>query len=131
MIGFILNIPYTIFGLVVAMVSVPVQIKFRATPYAFVLKVKKFWWTVGSTKSIRAITIGHVVMLGPKLEDNDLEHELTHVEQCQKIPLIFPLLYFIELLLKGYKNNKYEIEAYQRAGNIYAGRQKVQAPKRN
>jgi|SRR3989338_6812230 len=122
MIGFILNIPYTILGLVVAMVSVPVLIKFRVTPYAFVLKVKKFWWTIFGLKHIRAITIGHVVILGPKLEDNDLEHELIHVEQCQKMPLIFPLLYFIELLWKGYKNNKYETEAYQRAGNIHTGR---------
>lgn len=65
------------------------------------------------------MAIGHVVLLGPRLEDKDLEHELVHVVQYQRMPLIHPVLYIVELIRKGYRNNKYEIEAYQKAGNIY------------
>ena len=72
-------------------------------------------------KHTRAMAFGHVVMLGPNLEDKDLEHELIHVEQHQRMPLIQPILYWIELIRKGPANNKYEDEAYRRAGNIYKG----------
>ncbi|HEY4486916.1 MAG TPA: hypothetical protein VJB70_04260 [Candidatus Paceibacterota bacterium] len=122
MIGFILNIPYTVVGFLVAVVSVPTQLELRTNPYVFVFNVRKFWWMVGGLKNIRAITIGHVVILGPKLEEGDLEHELIHVEQNQKRPLVQPVLYFIELLRKGYKNNRYEEEAYRRAGNMFKDR---------
>src|SRR3989338_7201315 len=122
MIGFILNIPYTVVGFLVAVVSVPTQLELRTNPYVFVFNVRKFWWMVGGFKNIRAITIGHVVILGPKLEEGDLEHELIHVEQNQKRPLVQPVLYFIELLRKGYKNNRYEEEAYRRAGNMFKDR---------
>lgn len=123
MIGFILNIPYTIVGLVVALVSIPTKkIGFKANPYAIVLNVKRFWWVFGYLKNARAMAIGHVVLLGPNVEDKDLEHELVHVEQHQRMPLIQPILYQIELMRKGYRKNKYEDEAYRRAGNVYKGK---------
>ena len=119
MISFILNLPYTLIGLLVALVSIPTDIKFRTKPHAFVLHVKKLWWAVGFMKGARAASMGHVVILGPNLEDKDLEHELVHVEQASLEPLIHPFLYYIELVRNGYRNNKYEVEAYQRAGNVY------------
>ena len=119
MIGFILNIPYTAIGLVVALVSLPTGVRFRTNPYAFILNVKKFWWTFGYRKYVRAMAIGHVVLLGPNLEDKDLEHELIHVRQHERAPLVQPILYYIELIRKGYRNNKYEDEAYREAGNVY------------
>lgn len=122
MIGFILNIPYTIVGLAVALMSIPTVVSFRKNPDAFVLKVKKFWWVFGYLKNVRAMAIGQIVLLGPDIKDKDLEHELVHVEQNQQRPFIQPILYCIELVLKGYRNNKYEDEAYRRAGNIYKGR---------
>jgi uncharacterized membrane protein len=111
MIGFILNIPFTVIGLLVALISIPTKISFRKNPYAFIVKVRKFWWAVGYMKNIRAGTIGNVVILGPNLADNDLEHELVHVEQHDRLPVIFPVLYYIELVRKGYRSNKYEEEA--------------------
>lgn len=119
MIGFILNIPYTAIGVLIAVASIPSSLRFVRNPYALVMKVKKFWWLVGYMKNARAMAIGHSVLLGPNFENGDLEHELVHVEQHQKMPLIHPILYYIELLRKGYRNNKYEIEAYSRAGNRY------------
>jgi len=119
MIGFILNIPYTVVGLIAALASIPMKISFRTSPYAIILNVKKFWWAVGYLKNARAMAIGHVVLLGSNLENKDLEHELVHVEQHQRIPIIQPVLYCIELIRRGYKDNKYEQEAYQMAGNTY------------
>lgn len=119
MIGFILNIPYTLAGLIMGLISIPKNISFRTNPYSFVMNVKKFWWTVGYMKNARAMAMGHVVLLGPNLDDKDLEHELVHVEQHQRMPLIQPILYYLELIRKGYRNNKYEDEAYRKAGNIY------------
>ena len=114
-----MNIPYTVIGLIVGLISIPGGINFKKSPYAFIVNVKNFWWVIGYMKNARAMTIGHVILLGPKLEDKDLEHELIHVEQHQRMPLIQPILYYIELIRKGYRNNKYEEEAYNKAGNIY------------
>lgn len=75
----------------------------------------------GYMKKARATAFGHVVLLGPNLEDKDLEHELIHVEQFEREPLIHPILYSVERMRKGYRNNKYEDQAYTRAGNVYKG----------
>jgi hypothetical protein len=119
MIGFILNIPYTIVAFGAVLLSLPTKLELRRRPRAFIFNVKKFWWTFGYMTNARAMAIGHVVMLGPNFLDKDLEHELIHVEQYQRMPLVFPILYHIELIRKGYRNNKYEDEAYRRAGNVY------------
>ena len=65
------------------------------------------------------MTVGHTIILNPRVEDKDLEHELVHVEQQLRAPLIQPFLYAYELMRVGYKDNKYEVEAYERAGNRY------------
>jgi hypothetical protein len=105
-----------------ALVSVPTSVRWHSRPYALVFTVKNFWWATGYMKNMRAAALGHVVMMGPNIEDKDLEHELIHVEQYQRMPVVQPLLYYVELFRKGYRNNKYEDEAYRRAGNIYKGK---------
>ena len=125
MIGFILNAPYTILGLLFALISVPKQISFTKKPYAVVVNIKHFWWLFGYLKGARAMVIGCVALLGPDILDKDLEHELVHVEQHQRMPLIQPFLYYLELKRKGYRNNKYEVEAYTRAGNTYKGKESI------
>jgi hypothetical protein len=119
MFGFILNLPYTVVGLIISLLSIPLRVVFRTNPYAFVFHVKNLWWAISYMRNARAVAIGHVVILGPNLEDKDLEHELIHVEQYQRMPIIQPILYYLELLRKGYRGSKYENEAYQRAGNVY------------
>jgi len=118
-VSFILNIPYTIIGLLISLISMPTELHAKSNPYTIIIHVKSFWWAFGYLKNARAMAIGHVVLLGQKLERNDLEHELIHIEQYQRMPLLHPILYYIELIRKGYKNNKYEIEAYSKAENIY------------
>jgi len=51
-------------------------------------------------KHARAMTIGHIILLGPKELKNDFEHELIHVKQCEKYPFIFPFLYGYEAMTK-------------------------------
>ncbi|MDB5266823.1 MAG: hypothetical protein JWN89_638 [Parcubacteria group bacterium] len=121
MISFILNLPWTILGVLAGIVSIPKKFQGNKNPFALVFTVKSFWWYTWQPKmrGARAMTIGHVVLLSPNILEHDLEHELIHVEQAVRIPLIHPVLYAIESFRKGYRENKYEKEAYGRAGNIY------------
>jgi hypothetical protein len=119
MISFVLNLPWTITGLIVGLISAPTKMKFNNRPRAFIWNVRSFWWAFGYMKNARAMTIGQVILLGPNLADKDFEHELVHVEQYEKAPLVHPILYYMELMRKGYRNNKYEQEAYSKAGNYY------------
>lgn len=122
MIAFVLNLPYTFAGLCLALVSIPVKITVHKNPFAFVITVRKSWWMVGYMKGGRAMAVGTVVLLGPHLEPNDLEHELVPIEQYQREPFIHPLLYYRERIKNEYRMNKYEDEAYRRAGNVYKGK---------
>ena len=119
MVGFIFNIPYTVVGLFLGIICLPESIAWEKEQDVIVLNVRSFWWAAGYLKGVRAMAIGHTVLLGSKIEHNDLKHELIHVRKYDQAPLIYPILYYIELVRKGYRNNKYEKEAYQVAGNIY------------
>lgn len=115
----ILNIPWTIVGLATAVLSVPTKVKIQSG--AIIFNVKSFWWlklfTYGRTP--RACANGNVILLGRKLDPNDLKHELVHVRQQMQYPFIYPFLYYYELFKKGYRNNRFEDEAYREAGNHY------------
>ncbi len=119
LLSFILNLPWILIGLFFSLISLPIEVSFIKNSYAIVLRVKSFWWAFGYLKNVRAMAIGHVVILGPNIEVGDLEHELIHVEQSERLPLIFPILYYLELMRNGYEKNKYEIEAYNGADNMY------------
>jgi len=123
-IAFILNLPWTIIGLLVGIVSFPKKITINKKPMAFVFHGARFWWLSWHSrlKYVRGMAVGNVVLLGQNVLPNDLEHELIHVEQIEREPFIHPLLYSIESFKKGYRNNKYEVEAYDRAGNVYLER---------
>lgn len=122
MIQFILNIPFTLIGLLPAVISGPTKVRLHKNPLAIVIRIKKFWWVFGYMKYARAMTIGHTVILGPKLLKNDLEHELVHVKQIQKYLYLFPILYYYELFKNGYRKNRFEDEAYTLSNSTYLGR---------
>ncbi len=117
----ILNLPWTIIGKIAVLISLPTKISFNSKPPALIYKVKSFWWYewLPNMRGIRAMAIGNVILLSPNILDKDLEHELIHVEQAMRMPLIHPILYILENLKNGYQDNKYEKEAYEKAGNIY------------
>ena len=59
-----------------------------------------------------AVTLGHTIVVHPdaRLSRRLLVHELTHVRQWEEDRL-FPLRYALESLRRGYRNNRYELEA--------------------
>ena len=120
-IALILNIPWTILGLLCGLISIPNKIEFSSSPKAIILYVYSFWWYswLPTATGVRGMAIGNVVLLGSNALKGDLEHELVHVSQSQKEPLIHPFLYEYENIKHGYRNNKYEKEAYSKAANIY------------
>ncbi len=122
MIPFILNLPYTLLGFIPAILSGPASIKFNLKPLAIVFEVKSFWWKGWYLKNARAMTVGNIILLSPKILKNDFEHELIHIKQYQKYPLIYPALYYYEFFKKGYKQNKFEDEAYRLSKSIYKGK---------
>src|SRR3989344_2808890 len=69
MIGFILNIPWSVMGLLAGIVSVPKTVAWNAKSYAVIMTVKSLWWAIGYMKGARAMAIGHIVLLGPKIEE--------------------------------------------------------------
>lgn len=114
MLSFILNLPYTIIGIIFALFSFPTNISFTRKPYSIVITVRRLWWAIGYMRGARATTIGHTVILGKHIKPTDLNHELLHVTQYGRLPVVFPFMYYIELFRKGYKGNRYEIEAYSK-----------------
>lgn len=121
MFSFLLNLPYTLVGTTLALVLLPTKVECGRTPCRIIFKVKRTY-SFGYIKNWRGMAIGNVIILNPLEEPGDLEHEIIHICQHQRRPLIYPILYYTELLRKGYRNNKYEVEAYSKAGNIYKGK---------
>jgi len=118
---FLLNLPWTLAGLLLGIISLPRRIRLNFTPFALIISVRSFWWQtwLPGHGGVRASSLGVVVLLGKNLLSNDLEHELVHVMQSEREPFIHPILYTYQSLRYGYKNNKYEIEAYRKAKNRY------------
>jgi hypothetical protein len=81
--------------------------------------VRSFWWLSWLRRGVRATTSGSVILIGPRALPNDFEHELVHIEQNLKHPLIQPILYTYQSLRHGYRDNKYEVEAYSRTNSVY------------
>ena len=65
---------------------------------------------------VSKLPVGNGAYIGTVVVDNPddyglIMHELVHAWQHDKIGWKFPFLYLAELLAKGYKNSKYEVEA--------------------
>lgn len=117
----LLNLPWSLLGILFAIISLPKKLIFVKTPKAIIFNIKSFWWYawLPGMKGTRAMAIGNIVLLGENILDKDLEHELVHVRQFEREPFIHPFLYQYQNFIHGYKENKYEKEAYRKAGNIY------------
>jgi hypothetical protein len=79
------------------------------------LPVRVGGWCLGQ-RSVSAITLWHTIWLAPELEP-DVElllHELRHVHQFQASRM-FPVLYILESVRRGYLRNRYEIDAREYA----------------
>ena len=119
--AFALNLHWNTRGILIEIVSLPSRMEFHRKPFALVIHVQSFWWQtwLQSHKGVRASSIGNLVLLSDRSAPNDLEHELVHVRQYEQRPFIQAFLYAFETLRHWYKKNRYEIEAYEKAGNKY------------
>ena len=76
-----------------------------------------FDWLPGDRGQYVGITLWDQIWLREPFELNSpdayelLFHELVHVRQFQRHPVKFPLAYVLNLRLKGYRSNPYEVEA--------------------
>lgn len=120
----LLNFPWSLFGILLAIISLPKKLRFSKNPKAIIFNIQSFWWYtwLPRMKGVRAMAMGNIVLLGKNILDNDMEHELVHVEQFEREPFIHPFLYQYQNLVYGYKENKYEKEAYLKADNTYISR---------
>ena len=118
---FILDLPISLAGMIPMLLSIPHSVRLIKNPIALVFKVRSFWWAFGYLKHARAMTIGHIILLSSKELENDFEHEIIHVKQHERNPIIFPLLYLYELLKNGYRKNRFEDEAYTLSHSVYKG----------
>jgi hypothetical protein len=120
---YILNSPWTLIGIIAALVSGPKCVRFMGD--AIVFNVRSFWWAQfvpGMGRGIRGITNGNAISLGPLEEPNDLAHELVHVRQNMKEPFVCAFTSTIEAMKHGHGlRNKYEKEAYETTGSVYRG----------
>ena len=114
-IKYLLNLPWTIVAGCLALISVPIN--FSRQKDALIFSVKTIWWH--PQKGVRAVTLGNIVILGSNVQKYDLNHELIHVEQHMREPLVHPLFSFVEVVRHGHEHSKYEQEKYQKAGNLY------------
>ncbi|MEX1182270.1 MAG: DUF4157 domain-containing protein [Gemmatimonadota bacterium] len=67
----------------------------------------------GHRQPAAAVTLGRTIVVHPKarLTERLLRHEVAHVEQWRRSPLLFPLQYAMQHLRYGYRDNPFEIEA--------------------
>lgn len=88
-----------------------------------------FDWLPGERGRYQAMTLWRRVYLrdrGVPLDAGDrgdvllLLHELIHVLQFRRNPLLFPLLYLLGLALYGYDRHPAEVEARQRSAELLA-----------
>ena len=122
---FILDLPFTIIGLVPVVLSEPYSLTLNKNPYALVFKVRKLRGLFGVPKKTRAATIGHTILLGPRELKNDFEHEIIHVKQTEKYLVIYQPLYLYETLRHGYRKNRFEDEAYRLSNSVYEGEELI------
>jgi len=67
----------------------------------------------GMGRPAAAVTLGRTIVVHPdaRITRRLIQHELAHVRQWQRRPLVFPLLYVLSHLRHGYEANPYEVEA--------------------
>ena len=111
-VAFILNIPWTLIGFILGLLSFPRNITFCMSDHTIIMRVKRLWLTEMVMKSrVSGNAIGNVLLLTQNADDEVYRHECIHVRQFGQAPFIFPFLYLFELLNRGYWKNKYEEEA--------------------
>ena len=119
--SFISNILWSFLGLLLWIIHIPYSLKMSNSPLALIMRVQNtnLLDRVPGYKNWRWIALGNIAILNHREENWDEDHELVHVAQFMRYPGIFPFLNILETSKYWYRNNKFEIEAYNKAKNRY------------
>ncbi len=125
---FFLNIFWSLLGILIAIFHMPYSIRYNLEYHAIIIRVKNTWILdmMPGYRHWRWITMWNVVVLNHREEYWDELHECIHVEQFMRYPGILPLLYQIETWKHWYRKNRFEDEAFTRAGNKHYPNGKTQ-----
>lgn len=108
----LVNLPWTLLALFCALISYPQSFKILSSALAIQVYSLKWIDLLSGRRETKGFTLGNMILISPKADSGTLPHELIHITQFQKYPFVFPILYLIEHFKNGYKNNLYEIQAY-------------------
>ncbi len=109
---FVLNIPWSLLGLLCGLLSLPKNIRMDKFQFLLVVNVKRLWINeIFLGRKAKGFTAGNTVLLSDASDNGTYNHEIVHARQFMKMPLIFPLFYCAEYVKNGYQGNKYEKEA--------------------
>ena len=94
-----------------------------AQPRKFVYNSWMAWWLIRLCKGMVCTTLWHTAYEykpegtpGWTLLPAGKVHERTHMDQWDRHPYLFPVLYACAMIRDGYKCNRYEIAARKAAG---------------
>ncbi len=122
LVQFLINLPWTIFGLLNALISQPVEVEINLSRLTLIIWVKNIKFI---PSEFFALTCGHVILIKMKARNQQRrwgydaeklkQHEFVHVKQFDRFWGFFPLIYSIESLLHGYNENHFELEAKKKS----------------
>lgn len=113
-IAFVMNLPWSLLGLVYGLLLLPSSIKIDKLAFVIVVRARRLWVNeVFLGWRVRGFTLGNTVLLSNLADNTTYDHEIVHVRQFTKKPFVFPILYCLEFIKNGYKDNKYEKKAYR------------------
>jgi hypothetical protein len=107
--GYVWALPNTVIGLVLGALSAQSPrvahgvILFDRAPRGFLWAFTRAGWG--------AITLGHVILSGSRVEGATLLHELAHVRQASLLGPLFLPAYLTLHLFTGYADNPFETQA--------------------
>ncbi|PIR96281.1 MAG: hypothetical protein COT92_01940 [Candidatus Doudnabacteria bacterium CG10_big_fil_rev_8_21_14_0_10_42_18] len=101
MLGLLLNAPWTLLGLAIAALSIPKRTLVKKDALALVIDVRRIWLVEPfHGKPVKGFTLGNCVLRSDFAIINTINHELIHVRQFTKFPLVFPFLYLFDSIKK-------------------------------
>lgn len=119
----LLNLPWSLIGIFTALLALPKKVEISKNPPAIIFYIHDFWWYkwIPRFKKVRGITNGNIIQVNNEADKLDIKHELIHVEQNMRYPLISGFVFGFEQIIHGFgpEKNRFEQEAYKRSGSRY------------
>jgi hypothetical protein len=107
--GYVWALPNTVVGLVLGALSVQ-RPRFAHGVILFDRAPRGFLWAF-TRAGWGAITLGHVILSGSRVEGTVLVHEMAHVRQASLLGPLFLPSYLTLHVFTGYADNPFETQA--------------------